>query len=498
MEVLSVIPRWYEGYHQEGWVPSQLPIFELAFIFTISVFTWEIYLDIRQHIRLKSKGGVVPDELAVLVKRLDEESLKRIANRTKEEIEKDKENAEKEKKKQDEKDEKIEDGQVLNHMQKDAPKFQAYGLTKSSFGLIKSFWSLFQDNTLLFLGIYPYLWDFSTNIAINKFGFQSEDEIMISLIFVGIQMIMDIFMSLPWSLYSTFVVEEKHGFNKTTPGLFFKDLLISTSLTIIIGGPVLYILLRIIKWGGEYFYIYVWGFLFAFSIFFLTIFPIWIQPLFNKYEPLEDGELKDAIFKLADRLHFPLTKLYVVDGSKRSSHSNAYLYGFFKNKRIVLFDTLIKQMTVPELEAVLGHEIGHWAHSHVLQMFVIQQLYFLAMFAGFGMAMNEPQLYLAFGFNPATKPTLIGLMLFMSTIWAPVDKMLSFILTLNTRRNEFQADQYSVNLNYGPRLKMGLVKMSIENRSTLDPDPLYSLYHYSHPPLIQRLSAIDEGMKKKA
>lgn len=212
---------------------------------------------------------------------------------------------------------------------------------------------------------------------------------------------------------------------------------------------------------------------------------------------MPEGELKDAIFALAKKLNFPLTKLFTVDGSKRSSHSNAYLYGFFKNKRIVLFDTLIKQMTVPELEAVLGHEIGHWALSHVLQMFVIQQVYFLAMFALFGFSLNDPQLYLSFGFNPNTKPTIIGLMLFLSTIWAPVDKFLSFLVTYNTRRNEFQADQYSVGLNYGPTLKMGLVKMSIENRSNLDPDPLYSLYHYSHPPLLQRLEAIEAGMKKK-
>jgi STE24 endopeptidase len=225
--------------------------------------------------------------------------------------------------------------------------------------------------------------------------------------------------------------------------------------------------------------------------------PPLIHTRFNKYEPLPEGELKDAIFALAKKLNFPLTKLFTVDGSKRSSHSNAYLYGFFKNKRIVLFDTLIKQMTVPELEAVLGHEIGHWALSHVLQMFAIQQLYFLAMFALFGFSLNDPQLYLSFGFNPSTKPTIIGLMLFLSTIWAPVDKLLSFLVTYNTRRNEFQADQYSVGLNYGPTLKMGLVKMSIENRSNLDPDPVYSLYHYSHPPLLQRLEAIDEGMKKK-
>lgn len=392
---------------------------------------------------------------------------------------------------------KIEDGKMLEKLTSDAPKFQAYNMSKLGFGFVKKLFGTVQESGFMLVGMYPWLWDNSVKIVDNWGWDAANSEVTVSIVFAGLMTLIETVVSIPWDAWGTFVVEEKHGFNKTTPMLFFTDLLTSTALTAVIGTPVLIALLKIIKWGGEYFYIYVWGFLFAFSIFFLTIFPEYIQPLFNKYEPLPEGELKSAIYALAAKLNFPLTKLYVVDGSKRSSHSNAYLYGFFNNKRIVLFDTLVKQMSVPELEAVLGHEIGHWAKSHVMQMFIIQQVYFLAMFAIFGFSMNDPELYKSFGFNPTTtKPTIVGLILFMSTIWAPVDKFLSFLVTLNTRRNEFQADQYSVKLKYGPLLKMGLVKMSIENRSNLDPDPIYSLYHYSHPPLIQRLSAIDDGMKK--
>jgi len=469
---------------------SELPILELAIVFALVVYLWETYLDTRQRSRLASKGGVVPSKLAALVKKLDEEALKALKKEPpkREAADKGEEKSEK----------KIEDGKMLEKMTSEAPKFQAYGLDKITFGMVKGLFGFCQEHGLVLLGMLPYMWDLASGL-VGRLGYDpSESEIFVSLAFAGVYTVIETVLELPWSLYSTFVVEERHGFNKTTLSLFVTDLLTTTALTMAIGGPVLAILIKIIKWGGEYFYLYVWGFLFVFSIFFLTIFPIWIQPLFNKYEPLPEGELKGAIFSLAKDLKFPLTKLFVVDGSKRSSHSNAYLFGFFNNKRIVLFDTLIKQMTVPELKAVLGHEIGHWAHGHVMQMFVIQQAYFLVMFAVFGFSMNDAQLYLSFGFNPSTKPTIIGLILFMSTIWAPVDKALSFVLTLNTRRNEFQADEYATSLNYGPLLKTGLTKMSIENRSNLDPDPLYSLYHYSHPPLLQRLSAIDVGIKKKA
>ena len=393
---------------------------------------------------------------------------------------------------------KIEDGKILETLEKDVAKFRLYNLDKSSFGLLKSFFDQSFEISTLAIGLMAAYWDTASWVVERYLGKDpSQSEVLVSLIFLGFMTLQGTIVDLPWSLYSTFVVEEKHGFNKTTLSLFIKDQITVLALTAVIGIPVAYLLINLVKWGGDYFYVYCWAFMFAFSILFMTVYPVYIQPLFNKYDPIEDGELKDAIYALAKRLNFPLTNLYQVDGSKRSSHSNAYLFGFGKNKRIVLFDTLIEQMTVPELEAVLGHEIGHWAHGHVLQMLVVQQVYFFAMFFGYGLVKSWEPMFLSFGFNPeAGMPTLIGLMLFSSTLWAPVDKLIGFLLTLNTRRNEFQADEFSVKQKCGEELKRGLVKMSIENRSDLNPDPLYSAYHYSHPPLLQRLSAIDAGMKK--
>lgn len=267
---------------------------------------------------------------------------------------------------------KIEDGKALEAMEKDVPKFQLYNLDKSSFGLVKSVFDLSLEIAFVVMGMYPFFWDISAWVVGE--GFLGKDpaeaEALVSLVLLGLVVLQDTVVSIPWSLYSNFVVEEKHGFNKMTLTLFVTDLLTTLALTAAIGGPITWLLIRLIKWGGEYFYVYCWAFMFLFSIVMMTIFPLYIQPLFNKYVELPEGELKAAIYGLAKRLNFPLTKLYQVDGSKRSSHSNAYLFGFGQNKRIVLFDTLVKQMTVPELEAVLGHEIGHWAHGHVLQMFV--------------------------------------------------------------------------------------------------------------------------------
>jgi Zn-dependent protease with chaperone function len=255
-----------------------------------------------------------------------------------------------------------------------------------------------------------------------------------------------------------------------------------------------------IQWGGEHFYIYVWAFMFVFSAFMMTIVPVFIMPLFNKYEPLPDSELKTRIFELADRLQYPLTKLFVMDGSKRSSHSNAFMFGFGKNKRIVLFDTLMEQVSDDEILAILGHELGHWKLGHTLSSFVITQLYFGASFYCFSLCYgpHAVDLYQAFGFEGVSRPipTIIALLLFFQTIWAPIDKVLSFILTVNSRRNEFAADKFSVDLGMSQKLQTGLCKISLENLGAMCPDPWYATYHYSHPPLVERLSAMMKLDKK--
>lgn len=224
------------------------------------------------------------------------------------------------------------------------------------------------------------------------------------------------------------------------------------------------------------------------------------MPLFNKYEPLEDGTLKTRIYELADSLKYPLTKLFVMDGSKRSSHSNAFMFGFGNNKRIVLFDTLMQQVEEDEILAILGHELGHWKLGHTLSNFATTQAYFGAAFYVFSLMSKSDDLYAAFGFNDPSRPTptIITLLLFFQTIWAPVDKVLSFILTVVSRINEFAADRFSVNLGMSKKLQSGLCKIHLENLGAMNPDKLYSMYHYSHTPLIERLRAMMALDKKSS
>jgi len=237
---------------------------------------------------------------------------------------------------------------------------------------------------------------------------------------------------------------------------------------------------------------------FVFSMFMMTIVPVVIMPLFNKYEPLPEGELKKSIYELAERLRYPLTKLFVMDGSKRSSHSNAFMFGFGKNKRIVLYDTLMNQVENEELLAILGHELGHWKLGHTLTNLFITQLYFGAAFYFFSLCYTSEELYRSFGFDGVDRPipTIIALTLFFQTLWAPVDKVLSFILTVFSRMNEFAADKFSVDLGYSQKLQTGLCKISLENLGSMCPDKWYATYHYSHPPLVERLSAMIELDKK--
>jgi len=251
--------------------------------------------------------------------------------------------------------------------------------------------------------------------------------------------------------------------------------------------------------GGENFYIYMWAFMFCFSVFMMTIVPVVIMPIFNKYEPLEEGTLKASIHELAGRISYPLKKLFVMDGSKRSSHSNAFMFGFGSNKRIVLFDTLLEQVSHKEILAILGHELGHWKLGHTLTNFAVTQVYFGVAFYFFSLCYTSKDLYAAFGFDSTTSdvPTLIALLLFFQTLWAPVDKVLSFILTVHSRHCEFAADKFSFDLDMSQDLQSGLCKIHLENLGAMCPDSLYSMYHYSHPPLVERLSAMMSLDKKK-
>jgi len=401
------------------------------------IYLWETYLDFRQHIKLCEKER--PTKIVDIVS-----------------------------------EEKFE-------------KAQAYGRDKSAFAFFRGAVSMLEGSAILWYGMLPFVWNYSTNL-LESWGYGKEYEILGSMVFLCVYSLYSTITTLPFSLYSTFVIEEKHGFNKQTVGLFFVDMLKGTALSVVLGLPLTSLFLYIIKIGGEYFYIYVWIFMFCVQMALVTIYPIYIQPCFNKVEPLPDGELKSAIEKLAETVNYPLQKLFVIDGSKRSGHSNAYMYGFCKNKRIVLFDTLIEQSTVEEVVAVLGHELGHWALSHTVKMLVIGQVHILFIFWLFGRCVNDESLYTQFGFD--TMPVLIGFLLF-NYIFSPIENVFGFFNILLTRYHEFEADKFGVNLGYADSLRSGLIKLQLENLGNMNPDKWYSTFHYSHPPLVERLEAIE-------
>lgn len=447
--------------------------------FTVVVYALEGHLDARQKSAYETTN--FPVALETIVASIDKER-----KQTKSAKDEDNDDADKGNK------------PLLPQLQAKFRNAQAYGLDKINFGMIASSYDTVESIVFLLAGFLPYAWDVSVQAGNKYAGWTADDEIKNSLVFLALVTVVGTITSLPFEMYSTFQIERKHGFNKQTIGLFVTDKLKSLLLTFAIGGPFVALLLKIIKAGGEYFFIYVWGFMFFFSVFMMTIVPVVIMPFFNKYETLEEGSLKKRIFELAATLEYPLTKLFVMDGSKRSSHSNAFMFGFGRNKRIVLFDTLMEQVQEEEILAILGHELGHWKLGHTLTNFVVTQLYFGSAFYFFSLTFGSKDLYAAFGFNDpnSATPTLIALLLFFQTLWAPVDKVLSFVLTVVSRINEFGADKFSVDLGMSKKLQSGLCKIHLENLGAMNPDPWYSTYHYSHPPLVERLSAMMKLDKK--
>ncbi|XP_057497132.1 CAAX prenyl protease 1 homolog [Actinidia eriantha] len=373
-------------------------------------------------------------------------------------------------------------------------KSRAYSLDKSRFHFIHEFVTILMDSAILSFGVLPWFWKRSGEFLVY-IGVNAENEIVHTLAFLAGVMFWSQITDLPFSLYSTFVIEARHGFNKQTIWLFFRDMIKGILLSIVIGPPIVAAIIVIVQKGGPHLAIYLWGFMLVLSLVMMTLYPILIAPLFNKFTPLPEGELRLKIENLASSLKFPLKKLFVVDGSTRSSHSNAYMYGFFKNKRIVLYDTLIQQCkNEEEVVAVLAHELGHWKLNHTMYSFIAVQILTFLQFGGYTLVRNSKDLFQSFGFD--TQPVLIGLIIFQHTV-IPLHHLVNFGLNLVSRSFEFQADAFAKKLGYGVPLRAGLVKLQEENLSAMNTDPWYSTYHYSHPPLVERLAAIDEPDKKQ-
>ena len=292
-------------------------------------------------------------------------------------------------------------------------------------------------------------------------------------------------VDLPLSLYTQFVVEEKFGFNRMTLKLFFADLAKQTLLGALIGTPLLLAVLWLMAQAGSLWWLYTWVFWCAFNLLILLIYPTWIAPLFNKFTPLADNELKARIENLLTRCGFASSGLFVMDGSKRSNHGNAYFTGLGRNKRIVFFDTLLSRLQGSEIEAVLAHELGHFKHRHVMKRIVLMFSLSLGFLAVLGQLMTADWFYRGLGVS--TQNTALALILFFLVV--PV---FTFLLTplssLLSRRHEFEADRYAAEHASASELTNALVKLYEDNAATLTPDPLHSLFYDSHPPAALRIA----------
>ena len=313
------------------------------------------------------------------------------------------------------------------------------------------------------------------------------------LLYIGILFFAYGLLKLPFSIYDTFVIEERFGFNKTTPRTFFMDLVKGFILAAILGGLLLTGVLTLFQYESRFAWIYCWTIVIVFSLALQYVAPAWIMPLFNKYKPMESGELRDAILEYTRSINFPIKNIFVMDGSRRSSKSNAFFTGFGRNKRIALFDTLIAQHTVPEIVAVLAHEVGHYKKKHILQGTIISIVHTGLIFFLLSLFTGNTGLYQAF--DMSQYPIYAGL-LFFGLLYTPIDLILSIIMQMISRRNEYQADRFAAETIKQPaNLVDALKKLSSTNLSNLTPDPFYVFLNYSHPPLMQRTQAI-ENIKK--
>lgn len=356
---------------------------------------------------------------------------------------------------------------------------QAYEKVNFRFSLISSSFS-FVLLLLMFL--------FSGFAWVNSLALSlSANSILTALVFFGILMFASDLLTTPFSVYDTFVIEEKFGFNKTTPKTFILDKLKGWLLGAIIGGGLLALIIYIYQLTTSSFWIYAWLVISAFSIFMVLFYSNLIVPLFNKQTPLPDGELKSAIESFSSKVGFKLDNIYVIDGSKRSTKANAYFTGLGAKKRIVLYDTLIHDLTTSELVAVLAHEIGHYKKRHVIWSLLLGIVQTGIVLFIFSLFVGSPELSAALG---VAEPSFhIGLIAF-GVLYSPISMVTGMAMNIYSRRNEYQADAYAAENFDTSEMISALKKLSVKKLSNLRPHPVYVFFHYSHPTLLQRLEAL--------
>ncbi|MGD7035742.1 M48 family metallopeptidase [Methylotuvimicrobium buryatense] len=300
-----------------------------------------------------------------------------------------------------------------------------------------------------------------------------------------------LFMTLvevPTHVYQTFVIEEKYGFNKSTPQQFIKDQLLQLGLMLAIGLPILALILWVMDSIGSLWWLWAWAILISFSLLMSWLFPTVIAPLFNKFTPMEEGSLKQRIQGLLARCGFNSQGIFIMDGSKRSGHGNAYFTGLGNNKRIVFFDTLVNSLEEEELEAVLAHELGHFKCKHVIKMLIASSIMSLISLAILGWLIDKPWFFSGLGVSEASNAAALLLFTLVSPVFTPFMQPISAYFQ---RKFEFEADDFAAANARADKMISGLVKLYEENASTLTPDPLYSAFHYSHPPAAIRIANLE-------
>lgn len=295
-------------------------------------------------------------------------------------------------------------------------------------------------------------------------------------------------LGLPFRIYSTFVIETRFGFNKTTVGTFIADMIKGLVLSMLLGGPLIAVVLFSLEEAGAAGWLYCWAITVAFTLFLQFVFPTWIMPLFNKFTPIEEGELKHAIVHYAESVGFPLKNIFVIDGSRRSNKSNAFFAGLGSNKRLALYDTLIAQQSVSEIVAVVAHEVGHFHRKHVLKGLILSIVHSGLLFYLLSLFIAHAPLFEAFYVQDVS--VYAGLV-FFGMLFSPIELVLSILLQVLSRKHEFEADHYAVTTTESAESMISaLKKLSVHNLVNLTPHPFHVFLSYSHPPMLERIKAI--------
>ena len=359
---------------------------------------------------------------------------------------------------------------------------QSYLRDRTRFGIFSSTFSLLLILVVIHTGLFGVLDQFVR--------VQTIQPILAGLLFFGIIFIIQDIISLPFSIYSTFVIEEKFEFNRTTPKTFVIDKLKGYALTVILGSAVIVPILFFFERFGPRGWWIAWGLVTLFMIAVQPLFVHVIAPLFNKFTPLEEGELRTAIDEYSEKVKFPIGRIDVMDGSKRSGHSNAYFSGLGKSRRIALFDTLLEKHTTEEIISVVAHEVGHYKRKHIIKGTALGILETGVMLFIFNLIMKDAALFAVFGVSDIS---VYGGLVFFAMLYAPVSMITSLLTTAVSRKNEFEADIFSLQTTENPQALVNMLKgLAANNLAHLTPHPLKVFLSYSHPPVISRIAAVTQ------